>query len=88
MKQVDKIRQFVADRYIESARRAGHVYVEVCAGDVSKAMVDKKLLPPNRVPNVCNALRGKAFLDLANVECLGTTGPFESTTTTFRYRIL
>jgi 5-methylcytosine-specific restriction protein B len=85
MIQADKIRQFVLDTYIESARAADKEYVMVRAGDVSKAM---GLLPPGRLPNVCQVLRGAKFKKLANVELLGTTGPRESTTTTFRYRIL
>ncbi|MCY3639058.1 MAG: hypothetical protein OXG80_08180 [Chloroflexi bacterium] len=88
MRQVDKIRQYAADNFIRPARLAGKEHVTVCAGDVNKAMVGDGLLPNSRLPNVCNALRGKDFLDLANVELLETVGPYESTTTAFRYRIL
>ena len=88
MRQVDKIRRFIADNYIEPARRSGQEYVDVRAGDVNRAMVTKGLLPSSRLPNVCNALRGKDLLNLANVELLETTGPYEGTTTAFRYRIL
>lgn len=73
------------NNYVESARVGGREYVTVRAGDVSKAM---GLLPPGRLPNVCNALRGIKFRKLANVELKSTTGPHESTTTTYRFRIL
>ena len=88
MTQADRIRQYTLYNYIEPARRVGHEYVEICAGDVNKAMVAKGLLPSNRVPNVCNALRGGPLRKLANVEFVCKTGPYAGTTATFRYRII
>ena len=41
----------------------------------------------NRVPNVCSALRSRAFLDLAGLEFLERIGPEQSTTTHFHYAI-
>ena len=41
----------------------------------------------NRVPNVCSALRSRAFLDLAGLEFLERIGPEQSTTTRFHYAI-
>ncbi|MXY46367.1 MAG: hypothetical protein F4Y44_05155 [Chloroflexi bacterium] len=86
MTQADRIRQFVANNYIEPARRAGEEYVTVRAGDVDKSMVNRKLLPPmSRLPNVVQVLGGKKLQDLVNVELVDWHG--KGTNTTFLYLI-
>ena len=87
MTQADRIRQFVMYNYIEPARQAGQKHVTVRAGDVNNVMVSKRLLPASRIPNVCNALSGKRFQELADVELIDRSGHPESTTTTFKYLI-
>ena len=83
MSLADDIRQYVAKRYIEPARREGRSAVSIRAGDVHKAM---GLI--RRVPAVCDAMRAEKFMDMANVKVESITGPKQSTTTTFRCRIL
>ena len=84
MTQADSIRAYALRHHVELARRAGRTTVTIRAGDVSRSM---NLLPPGRLPNVCQALGGKIFLDLAGLELINRTGPKESTTTTFLYTI-
>lgn len=83
MKQADKIREYAIEHCVKPARDAGERRVSIRAGDVHKAM---KL--DNRVPAVCGALRTEEFQDRANVEFEYRTGPKESTTTTFHYKVL
>lgn len=83
MSQADDIRQYVAKRYIEPARREGCNVVSIRAGDVHKAME-----LANRMPAVCSAMGTKKFQDMANVKVESITGPNQGSTTTFNYRIL
>lgn len=83
MKQADRIREYAIEHCVKPARDAGERSVSIRAGDVHKAM---KL--DNRVPAVCGALRTEEFQDRANVELKGCDGPFQSTTTTFHYKVL
>ncbi len=82
MTQADSIREYALKHYVKPARRAGRSTIMIRAGDVSKGM---GLLPPGRLPKVCQTLRGKIFLDQAELELQNHTGPKESTTTTFYY---
>ena len=83
MTQADRIRQFALAEWIDPTRRSGKTTVSIRAGDLHKAMglVD-------RLPAVCSALGTKKFLELANLELENRTGPKESTTTTFHFKIL
>lgn len=83
MSLADEIRQYVAKRYIEPASRDGCNAVSIRAGDVHNSMGLR-----DRVPAVCSAMQTKKFLDMANVKVESITGPNQSTTTTFHYRIL
>ena len=83
MSQADDIRQCVAKRYIEPARREGCNVVSIRAGDVHKAMD-----LTNRMPAVCSAMGTKKFQDMAHVKVESITGPNQGATTTFHYRIL
>ena len=83
MKQADRIREYAIKHCVKPARDAGKQSVSIRAGDVHKAMeLD------NRVPAVCSALRTEEFQDRANVELKSCDGPFQSTTTTFHYKVL
>ena len=82
MKQADRIRQHALTRHVRPARAADHGTLTIRVGDVCRDMGLQ-----NRVPNVCSALRSKAFLDLAGLEFLERIGPEQSTTTRFHYAI-
>lgn len=82
MKQADRIRQHALTHHVRPARAADHGTLAIRVGDVCRDMGLQ-----NRVPNVCSALRSRAFLDLAGLEFLERIGPEQSTTTRFRYVI-
>lgn len=54
----DEIRDAARTKHVEPARRRGKKTFQIVVGDVHKAL---KL--QNRVPAVCSALSGKAFLE-------------------------
>ena len=82
MKQADRIRQHALTHHVRPARAADHGTLTIRVGDVCRDMGLQ-----NRVPNVCSALRSRAFLDLAGLEFLERIGPEQSTTTRFQYAI-
>jgi hypothetical protein len=81
----EQIRDYVRREYIEPARRSKQGFVRVVAGDVHRAV---RL--HNRVPLVCQALRGKKFLEENRMTLEKWEGPQSglSTTVTFTYRLL
>jgi hypothetical protein len=78
----DEIRQFVLKSYIIPARKRGAKTVAVKAGDVHNRM-DLS----DRLPNVCQALKGKKFQKLAGVGEPTRQGPRLGSTTTFTYKL-
>lgn len=76
----DRIRRYALDRYITPARQSGERQVAIRSGDVHNA-----LGMANAHANVCQALRGRKFQELAGVAVPGFTGPDNSSTTTFTY---
>ena len=82
MKQADRIRQHALAHHVFPARAVDHDTLTIRIGDVCRDMGLR-----NRVPNVCSALRSRAFLDLAELEFLERIGPEQSTTTRFHYAI-
>ena len=82
MSQADEIRQYALVHYVEPARASGHRTLTIRAGDICR-----DLGLHGRAPNVCSAVRSGKFLELAHLQLLERTGPFQSTTTRFRYAI-
>ena len=78
--QADRIREYVLRQYVEPWRRTGKVRLCIRAGDVQREMGLS-----GAAPNVCNVLRGRKFLELANVKLVHHTEPCPSTTTHFHY---
>lgn len=70
-----RIREFVLDEVIESARAQGRATVAVRAGDVHAALGLQ-----DRHPAVCGALDAHKFLDFARVTLVRRTGPRQSST--------
>ena len=66
----DIIREFARREFIEPARRRGDSQVQISAYDVHK-----RLHLRNRVPNVCQALSGRKFLEENGLELEQLTGP-------------
>lgn len=61
-RDADRIRQFVLETYIEAAREEGRPTVDVVVRDVNSALgLDQAW------PNICQALRGRTFLEQAEV---------------------
>lgn len=80
-----RIREYARREYIEPARKRGEITVRIVAGDVHKALGLQ-----NRVPQVCNALRNKKFLDRNRLALEKAEGPPSGmgTTVKFTYRLL
>ena len=73
--QADRIRQHVLERYIEPARRRGASNVTVVVGPLNNEMgLDMAW------PNICQALEGRKFQELARVPPPVAEGPRQSTT--------
>ena len=83
MPLADEIREFALERYVGTARAAGHQEVVIRAGDLHNDMGLS-----NRAPAVCGALGTNLFLDMADVRLLAREGPGQGTNAIFRYRII
>lgn len=81
-RDADQIRQHVLKHYIETARESDAEMVDVLVRDVSKA------LSLNRAwPNICQAITGGKFLEMADVEPPEQIGADQSSATVFRFRL-
>lgn len=78
----DRIRQYALKDFVEPARERGEVSVTIRAGDVHNALGLN-----NAHANVCQALRGRLFRNLAGVGEPTVTGPENSSTTTFVFNL-
>lgn len=78
--QADWIRRFVRVNLESLSTRRGDLLI-VRAGDVSDAMC---LF--SRMPNICQALRGRKFQDDARLQLLRQSGPKAGRTAEFVYR--
>lgn len=81
-KDADRIRQYALDTHIAPARGRGDPIVQIRAGDVHNALGMSQAHA-----NVCQALRGRKFQELAGVDAPSVTGPENSSTTTFTYAL-
>ena len=78
----ERIRRYALDQYVEPARLAQERTVTIRAGDLHR-----ELGLTSRVPPVCSALASTLFQRLAGVTLTERSGPRQSTTTQFRYRV-
>lgn len=78
----DKIRQHALTNHIAPARKRGDKSVSIKAGDVHNEMGLK-----DRLPNVCQSLRGGKFQKLADVPPPERKGPYNGATTTFTFQL-
>ena len=81
-RDADRIRRYVLEHYIEPAREDGHLQAEVLVGDVNTALSLNKAWP-----NICQALTGRKFFELAQVTAPEREGPKQSSTTLFRFHL-
>ncbi len=79
-KDADRIRQFVLERHIETARDAGREQTEVLVGEVNG-----ELRLNAAWPNICQALAGRKFQELAQVPPPQRIGANQSSATIFRF---
>lgn len=78
----DQIRQYAIENYIEPARVKNEEYVIIRSGDVHSGLY----LRGNHA-NVCQALRGEIFQELAKAKLVSESGPRMGGNTYFRYRV-
>ncbi len=79
-KDADRIRQYVLEHYIEPAREEDRDHVEVLVRDVNEALGLKEAWP-----NICQALGGRMFQDMAQVPEPERIGGNQSSATRFRF---
>ena len=82
MTQADQIRTYVMLNYIAPARHNNRYYVIVQSGDVHKGLN----LAAN-YPNVCQALDGQIFLKQAKVRLVERSGPKQSSTVEWVFKV-
>ena len=81
-KDADRIRQHVLEQYIEPAREEGVSHVDVLVRDVNNALNLR-----NTRPNICQALEGKIFRDLAQVSAPERIGRDQDSAMGFRFHL-
>ena len=82
MSQADLIRAHALKRHVEVARRKHQKTVTIVAGEVGR-----DLGLSGRMPNICQVLQGRKFLDMAGVRLLNIEGLEVGTSTRFHYEI-
>jgi 5-methylcytosine-specific restriction protein B len=80
--QADEIRRFVLENYIKPARVRGDATVTITVGELNNEMGLHMAWP-----NICQALEGRRFLQLANVPAPAAEGPKQSTTRRLTYSL-
>lgn len=81
-KDADRIRQYVLEHYIEPAREEGRDHVDVLVRDVNEALGLKEAWP-----NICQALAGRMFQDMAQLSEPERIGADQSSATVFRFKL-
>lgn len=79
-KDADRIRQYVLEHFIEPAREEDRPQVDVLVRDVNTALGLKEAWP-----NICQALAGKIFQDMACISAPERIGANQSPATVFRF---
>lgn len=79
-KDADRIRQYVLEHFIEPAREEDRPQVDVLVRDVNTALGLKEAWP-----NICQALAGKIFQDMARISAPERIGANQSSATVFRF---
>ena len=82
MSQADLIRATAAKRFVEPARRRNQETLVIVAGEIGR-----ELGLSNRMPNICNALQSRKFLEMAGVELLDPKPTKPAASARFSYAI-
>ena len=82
LRDADRIRVCALNYFIEPARERGASSVAIRAGDLAQAMGLR-----DAFPNICQALGGDKFQQLAKVPAPTSTEPNPSSSTTFTYQL-
>lgn len=80
--QADEIRRYVLENYIRPARLRGDATVTITVGPLNNEMGLHMAWP-----NICQALEGRLFLQLADVPAPAAAGPKQSTTRKLTYSL-
>jgi hypothetical protein len=85
----DQVRRTAARLYIYPARQRGEQRAIIHSGTLNKELVAARVIDPNRLPLVCNALRSRKFLNENGLILESAQGPPSgiSSTVTFVYRL-
>ena len=85
----DRVRRTAAEQYIAPARRRSETSVKIHSGVFGKFLVQNNILPPNRFPIICNALKSGKFLKENHLVLEEIQGPpsGRSSTVTFVYKV-
>jgi 5-methylcytosine-specific restriction protein B len=81
-RDADRIRQYVLEHYIEPAREGDAEAVDVLVRDVNKALGLNQAWP-----NICQAITGSKFAELADLEAPEQIGSDQSSATIFRFHL-
>lgn len=81
-RDADRIRQYVLEHYIETARSQESETVDVLVRDVNEALGLNQAWP-----NICQAISGQKFFELADVPAPERIGANQSSATIFRFRL-
>lgn len=87
MTQSDKVRNLAKIKYVLPALQAGKTRFSVAVRDLLRDLVAEGF-PPNNTPQVCSALRKRAFLRELGIEIESIDGPPKkmSPTVVYHYR--
>jgi hypothetical protein len=85
----DRVRRTAAEQYIAPARQCRETVVSIHSGVFGKYLVQNNILPPNRFPIICNALKSAKFLKENHLILKEIQGPpsGRSSTVTFVYEV-
>ncbi|MFC5842657.1 AAA family ATPase [Aminobacter ciceronei] len=81
-RDADRIRQYVLEHYIETGRERDAETVDLLVRDVNEALGLNQAWP-----NICQAITGPKFLEIADVEPPERIGANQSSATVFRFRL-
>ena len=81
-KDADLIRRYVLENYIEPGREKDEEIVDVLVRDVNEALRLNQAWP-----NICQALIGKKFLEMADIDPPERIGADQSSATIFRFHL-
>ncbi len=81
----DKVRQRAASNILNQPARSGATRVRIHAGSFNKHLVDSHVVPPNRLPQICSALKSHKFLADNHLSLESEKGPPSGYSSTMVY---